>query len=357
MSSFPTSTISATLTPEYDALWHKLHPLPHEMMVSVPGRHVFPLLEYHLTGMNPDKKYTASIHFERVDDKKMRLSTNTRGVYREQISKEKKEAPRKVQHKAGARLGSKWMASRINFDFVKITSRKDREDKDRSIIYLPSQHRFLPVLTITEVGKSSCEIRLPHTQFLTSTVYQIRKVCDIKTNSNKRAKAVRDRRDWIDRELEKSRKKAPAQDTSVSEASDSVASNSIPNSIPNSPAIDHAIPSADLSTQVPTPPVVMNTLSIPSAGVTQTPPSSAIPAAYPVPPADPLNGYSAIEWMNSFLMKNQNLLTSMGFQFPTIPFVPSPTNPPPTSAMSQPTPTEVPVKTQVADKVIKQEVV
>ncbi|PIC42372.1 hypothetical protein B9Z55_009474 [Caenorhabditis nigoni] len=338
MTSSPTSTISANLTPEYDALWHKLHPLQHEMILTSVGRRVYPLLEYQCTGMNPDKMYTTSVHFEYVDDKKLRFC---KGKYVESVSQEKKEAPRKVQHKSGAKLGSKWMASPVNFEDVRISNKKTREDDDSSIVHLHAQHRYLPVLTITEEGGSSYEIRLPHTIFITATLYHIDEVNKIKTDSNEYAKSNRGDRRRL-RAVETSATSPPTK-KSRKEASVPV----VPNSIPNPPVID---------------PALMSTLPFPSAGLsTQTPNSSTMPTVQDVPPANPLNAFTAIPWLNP--VNNPYLLAAMGLQFPIIPFpyVPSTSfaQHTPTSSISpdsQPTQPDDEVKTAVVDKVIKEEV-
>ncbi|PIC17027.1 hypothetical protein B9Z55_023419 [Caenorhabditis nigoni] len=291
MSSSSTSTISVCLTPEYDALWHKLHPLQHEMILTGVGRRVYPLLEYQLSDMNPDKMYTTSVHFEYVDDKKLRFC---KGKYVELLSLEKKEAPRKVHHKSGAKLGSKWMASPVNFEDVRITNKKTREEVDCSIVHLHAQHRYLPVLTITEEGGSSYEIRLPHTVFITATLYHIDGVRKIKTDSNRRRPhAVKS--SATSPATKKSRKEAPFQKEAVPEAA----------------SID---------------PAILSTLSFPSASLsTQTQSSATIPAVQAVPPADPLNAFSAIPLFN--LLNNPYLLAAMGLQLPIIPFPGLPSTP------------------------------
>ncbi|CAP20751.1 Protein CBR-TBX-11 [Caenorhabditis briggsae] len=347
MSSSLTSTISASLTPEYDALWHKLHPLQHEMIITGVGRRVYPLLEYQFSGMNPEKMYTTSVHFEYVDDKKLRFC---KGKYVESVSQEKKEAPRKVQHKSGAKLGSKWMASSVNFEDVRISNKKMREEEDSSNVHLHAQHRYLPVLTISEEGGSNYEIRLPHTVFITATLYHIDEVCKIKTESNEYAKSNReDRRRPRAAEssatsppIKKSRKETPAHEEAVLVASVPAVLNSIP-----------SIPTND--------PVLLRTLPFSSAGLfTQTQSSSTIPAVQVVPPANSLNAFSAIPWLNP--LNNPYLLAAMGLQFPTIsfPYLPSTPYSPltPTSSISpdsQPTQPEDPVNTVVIDKVIKEE--
>ncbi|PIC17052.1 hypothetical protein B9Z55_023434 [Caenorhabditis nigoni] len=334
MSSSPTSTISACLTPKYDALWHKLHPLQHEMILTAVGRRVYPLLEYQLSGMNPDKMYTASVHFEHVDDKKLRFC---KGKYVELLSLEKKEAPRKVQHKSGEKLGSKWMASPVNFEDVRITNKKTREEVDRSNVHLYASHRYLPVLTITEEGGSSYELRLSHTVFITATLYHIDEVCKIKTDSNGYAKSNReDRR--RPRAVESSATNPPAK-KSRKEARVKI------EAVPEAPSIE---------------PANLSTLSFPAAGLfTQTQSSPTIPAVQAFPPADPFNAFSAIPLFN--LLNNPYLLAAMGLQFP----IPSPGLPAtpyspltPTSSISpdsQPTQPEDPVKAAVIDKLIEED--
>ncbi|CAP25754.1 Protein CBG05212 [Caenorhabditis briggsae] len=350
MTSSPTSAISASLTPEYDALWHKLHPLQHEMIITGVGRRVYPLLEYQFSGMNPDKIYTTSVHFEYVDDKKLRFC---KGKYVESVSQEKKEAPRKVQHKSGAKLGSKWMASPVNFETSESQIERREKRKIAQIVSGPSpcSAQILASFDYQRGGRIKLRIRLPHTVFITATLYHIDEVNKIKTDSNEYAKSNRGGRRRL-RAVEssatspptkKSRKETLVQEETFPEASVPV----VPNSIPNPPVID---------------PALLSTLPFPSAGLfTQTPNSSTIPTVQVVPPANPLNAFSSIPWLNP--VNNPYLLAAMGLQFPTIsfPYLPSTPYSPltPTSSISpdsQPTQPEDPVKTAVIDKVIKEEV-
>ncbi|CAP33441.1 Protein CBG15067 [Caenorhabditis briggsae] len=118
------------------------------------------------------------------------------------------------------------------------------------------------------------------------------------------------------------------------------------NSIPNPPAID---------------PALLSTLPFPYAGLsTQTPNSSTTPAVQFVPPANPLNSFSSIPWLNS--VNNPYLFAAMGLQFSTIPFPYLPSTSfaqhIPTSSIfpgSQLTQAEDSVKTADIDKVIKEE--
>ncbi|PIC42264.1 hypothetical protein B9Z55_009395 [Caenorhabditis nigoni] len=178
--------VSACLSSRVNPHWLNLHQMQHEMVVTVGGRRVFPILEYQLKNLNPASMYKLTVHFEHVDNMRLRQCN---GKWSETISTEKKEAPRKVSHKSGVKEGAKWMAEPVNFEDIRITNRKTLEDKSGSIVHLHTQHRYLPVLIVTEIESGAQqEFRIPHTVFITVTTYRNQNVNQYKININEYSK-------------------------------------------------------------------------------------------------------------------------------------------------------------------------
>ncbi|CAO4369155.1 unnamed protein product [Caenorhabditis nigoni] len=260
--------------------------MQHEMVVTVGGRRVFPILEYQLRNLNPSSMYKLTVHFEHVDNMRLRQCN---GKWSETISTEKKEAPRKVSHKSGVKEGAKWMAEPVNFEDIRITNRKTLEDKSGSIVHLHTQHRYLPVLTVTETESGAQqEFRIPHTVFITVTTYRNQNVNQYKININEYSK--NNRRQSI-------------------ESSMAEKENQVPESAPTSP-MDvfqlslQALMLSNLSQTVPTYPSVM-TPPTPS-----TSPLSIASILEPTPPTPSLQAW------------NPYFFAGLGLPLPTLPILP-----------------------------------
>ena len=119
-----TSDISVSLTGDKDVLWESCFEMDHEMMITVPGRRIFPLLEYEVKGLDPLKIYSMSAHFELVDEMKYRFVS---GNWTQSPSTEEKGDPRIVFHRNGPQLGQNWMDQPLSFDQIRITNRKSNE--------------------------------------------------------------------------------------------------------------------------------------------------------------------------------------------------------------------------------------
>ncbi|UMM22275.1 hypothetical protein L5515_003567 [Caenorhabditis briggsae] len=282
--------VSACLSSRVNPHWLNLHQMQHEMVVTVGGRRVFPILEYQLMNLNPLSMYKLTVHFEHVDNMRLRQCN---GKWSETISTEKKEGPRKVSHKSGVKDGAKWMAEPVNFEDIRITNRKTLEDKSGSIVHLHTQHRYLPVLTVTEIESGSeQEFRIPHTVFITVTTYRNRNVNQYKININEYSK--NNRRQSIEQK-----------------------ENQVPESTSTPPTTPMDI--FQLSLQA----LILSNLSqtapiYPSVMTPPTPSTSPLSVASILEPAPPTPSYF-----------NPYILAGLGLPLPTLPTLPFcvPTNP------------------------------
>ncbi|KAF1769171.1 hypothetical protein GCK72_000985 [Caenorhabditis remanei] len=188
-----TSDISVSLTGDKDVLWKSCFEMDHEMMITVPGRRMFPLLEYEVKGLDPLKIYSMSAHFELVDEMKYRF---VGGNWTQSPSTEEKGDPRIVFHRNGPQLGQNWMDQPLSFDQIRITNRKSNERiNGPSFVHLFTQHRYIPVLTIYEGDQIVHISKIDYTSFITVTAYHGNGLNQFKTNTNPYATGSRqDRR-------------------------------------------------------------------------------------------------------------------------------------------------------------------
>uniref|UniRef100_A0A1I7U965 T-box domain-containing protein n=1 Tax=Caenorhabditis tropicalis TaxID=1561998 RepID=A0A1I7U965_9PELO len=186
------SPIDITLSPQHDSIWKECHKLDHEMIITTAGRRIFPTLEFAITGLEETKSYTMCLQLDFVDDKKSR---RVGGGWHETVSQERKEAPRMVYHHDGAQSGKVWMERFINFDQIRITNQKSKENVNPSFVHLFTQHRYIPVLTVYEEGGNLVHTaRLEHTQFITVTSYHNQEINNLKKNANPYSTGSRDER-------------------------------------------------------------------------------------------------------------------------------------------------------------------
>ncbi|EFO97539.1 hypothetical protein CRE_08574 [Caenorhabditis remanei] len=181
MSSIP-NNISVSLSTKTDSHWKRCFDLTHEMIITAPGRRVFPTLEYDIRGLDPRKYYSVCMHFELVDSMKLSF---VMGNWTQSLSNEGKGAPRRVVHHHGLQLGQNWMDRPLSFDQIRITNRKSNEQtKGPSFVHLFTQHRYIPVLTIYEGDHIAHVSKIDYTGFIPVTSYHSNGVVDLKKTIN-----------------------------------------------------------------------------------------------------------------------------------------------------------------------------
>lgn len=83
-------------------LWFRFHAETNEMIVTKPGRKMFPKLDYIVKGLVPEKLYYLMLHIEPVDESRYKFST---GEWVKSGKAEKHGEPKKVWHADGVMTG------------------------------------------------------------------------------------------------------------------------------------------------------------------------------------------------------------------------------------------------------------
>ncbi|XP_074121579.1 T-box transcription factor TBX21-like isoform X2 [Sminthopsis crassicaudata] len=184
------------------SLWLQFHREQTEMIISKPGRRMFPLLVYRIHGMNPVARYRIFLEILPVDQYHWSFQ------YGKWSHCEKAEnnmpGNHLYIHPDSPNTGAHWMKKEIKFDKLKMTNSKETINKWKKMILLHSLHKYQPRLCIEEVNDGAHEtsapsfshnFTFPETEFIAVTAYQNIKVSQLKIKHNPFAKGFREKCD------------------------------------------------------------------------------------------------------------------------------------------------------------------
>uniref|UniRef100_A0A914M9N1 T-box domain-containing protein n=2 Tax=Meloidogyne TaxID=189290 RepID=A0A914M9N1_MELIC len=200
----PTTTYNSafTATKEYkielanSQLWEKFAKVQNEMVVTRPGRKMFPKLELYLHNLDPESQYTLSLYMQKVDNLRYKYQAGgwsaaghdgENGIQQSNL----------VQHHEGLCKGKFWTSQgRISFERAKLTNKESLQGGN-SMISLSSMSKYQPVILL---GKNTpagtlvlvAEYRPPQCQFIAVTAYQSEAVTKLKVEHNPFAKGFRE---------------------------------------------------------------------------------------------------------------------------------------------------------------------
>uniref|UniRef100_A0A665UC01 T-box-containing protein TBX6L-like n=1 Tax=Echeneis naucrates TaxID=173247 RepID=A0A665UC01_ECHNA len=181
------------MTLEDPELWKTFHELGTEMIITKPGRRMFPHCKVNLSGLIPCAKYILLVDMVPEDG------------FRYKWNKEKWEVAGKAEPQPPCRTylhpdspapGSHWMKQSVSFLKLKLTN--NTLDQHGHII-LHSMHRYHPRFHIVQADDLFSvrwsvfqTFTFPETSFTAVTAYQNTKITKLKIDHNPFAKGFRD---------------------------------------------------------------------------------------------------------------------------------------------------------------------
>ncbi|KAF3851016.1 hypothetical protein F7725_012788 [Dissostichus mawsoni] len=181
------------LTLEDPDLWKSFHDLGTEMIITKPGRRMFPHCKINLAGLIPCAKYILLVDMVPVDG------------FRYKWNKEKWEVAGKAEPQPPCRTylhpdspapGSHWMKQSVSFLKLKLTN--NTLDQHGHII-LHSMHRYHPRFHIVQADDLFSvrwsvfqTFTFPETSFTAVTAYQNTSITKLKIDHNPFAKGFRE---------------------------------------------------------------------------------------------------------------------------------------------------------------------
>ncbi|KAG7249324.1 hypothetical protein CRUP_009643 [Coryphaenoides rupestris] len=169
---------SIRMTLEDPDLWKTFHDIGTEMIITKPGRRMFPHCKVNLSGLIPCAKYILLVDMVPVDGFRYKPPCRT------------------YLHPDSPAPGSHWMKQSISFLKLKLTN--NTLDQYGHII-LHSMHRYHPRFHIIQADDMFSvrwsvfqTFTFPQTSFMAVTAYQNTKITKLKINHNPFAKGFRD---------------------------------------------------------------------------------------------------------------------------------------------------------------------
>ncbi|KAI1724661.1 t-box domain-containing protein [Ditylenchus destructor] len=175
-------------------LWKKFHRITNEMVVTKPGRKMFPKVELDIKGLDPKANYVIVITMKPVDNYRYKFQG---GGWSPAGQDDIPETSSTVAHHDGPYAsGDFWMSNTVSFDRVKLTNKPNVEGGSQ--ISLCSMHKYQPVITIHKMFSDPAKL-MPiftfapvETQFIAVTAYQSESIIKLKVQHNPFAKGFRE---------------------------------------------------------------------------------------------------------------------------------------------------------------------
>ncbi|XP_031722107.1 MAX gene-associated protein isoform X2 [Anarrhichthys ocellatus] len=204
VNNFPAVLIfkGVSVTLENNSVWKQFYGCGTEMILTKPGRRMFPYCRYRLSGLDPNRQYSLVLSIVPSDPYRYRWSS-TKWEITGPAEHQGQGLIRAFSHHYSPGLGSEWMGTLVSFYKLKLTNHP--QDLDGHII-LNSMHRYIPRLHVIPVpdgdiatpaqpvvvGPESMTFTFPQTEFMAVTTYQNFRITQLKINHNPFAKGFRE---------------------------------------------------------------------------------------------------------------------------------------------------------------------
>ncbi|ESO01901.1 hypothetical protein HELRODRAFT_188516 [Helobdella robusta] len=182
-------------------LWKEFSSVGTEMIVTKPGRRMYPPIRVNVKGLSQMMRYTISLEIIPCNDFRYKYNGGSWSVAGP--SEDANEKSRRYTHEDSPARGSHWMSKVISFHKLKITNNVNDQ---HGHLLLHSMHVYQPRLLICPCDFSSTAIErneietetettftFPETKFMAVTAYQNDYVTRLKIMNNPFAKGVREK--------------------------------------------------------------------------------------------------------------------------------------------------------------------
>lgn len=185
----PDSTCKGVrVTLDNNSMWREFFSCRTEMVVTKEGSRMFPYCRFHISGLQPSKKYCLVMDIQPLDGSQYCWTGDSWEVSRKG---EGHINSRPFAHPESPATGQHWMQSPVSFYRLKLTNNMSCQEGN---IVLHPMHRYIPRLYLVQTDKTVDSIRLngpsvitftfPQTEFIAVTAYQNPQLAQLKINYN-----------------------------------------------------------------------------------------------------------------------------------------------------------------------------
>lgn len=133
---------------------------------------MFPILQYGITGLEPNRKYEIFIDIILADPNNWKFQGGKWVSCGRSQTSDLPSSGKVYLHPDSPNTGAHWMKNEIVFNKLKLTNNKSNPDGH---ILLNSMHKYIPRIHISPVGESEKNIKtftFKETEFIAVTAYQ-----------------------------------------------------------------------------------------------------------------------------------------------------------------------------------------
>ncbi|XP_003389547.1 PREDICTED: T-box protein 2-like [Amphimedon queenslandica] len=184
---------SAVLTE--NQLWKAFDTAGNEMIVTKPGRLLFPTILVTVSGLVPTIQYSIMVRFVSADKYRHKYITGQwTAVGESDIIHD--ESKMLFIHPSSPCYGEMWIKKPISFKSIKITHHSESQNGN---ILLHTMHKYRIEVVVQPHNDQLGEIVFPlaHSEFIAVTSYQSSAITKLKVDNNPFAKGFRDRETFI----------------------------------------------------------------------------------------------------------------------------------------------------------------
>ncbi|XP_015230392.1 PREDICTED: titin-like [Cyprinodon variegatus] len=184
------------VTLDNNSMWNEFFKCRTEMILTKQGSRMFPYLRFHISGLQPSRKYSLMMDIEPLENSQYKWTGESWQVCKKAECYVKSKP---FVHPDSPATGQHWMQSPVSFYKLKLTN--DISEQEGNIFLRPMQ-RYLPQLHLVPADRAGEDLRLnapnvltftfPQTEFMTVTSYQNPQFTQLKVNYNPFVKKLKE---------------------------------------------------------------------------------------------------------------------------------------------------------------------
>lgn len=184
------------VTLDNNSMWNEFFRCQTEMIVTKQGSRMFPYCRFHISGLQPSRKYFLIMDILPVDSSCYKWTGKSWQVAGKALCDLKS---RPFAHPESPSMGQHWMQSPVSFYKLKLTS--NISDQEGNFVLHPMQ-RYMPRLHVVQTDKAAEDLKInghndvtftfPQTEFMAVTTYQNSQFAQLKVDYNPFAKGLKE---------------------------------------------------------------------------------------------------------------------------------------------------------------------
>ncbi|XP_050923742.1 LOW QUALITY PROTEIN: MAX dimerization protein MGA a [Lates calcarifer] len=184
------------VTLDNNSMWNEFFRCKTEMILTKQGSRMFPYCRFHISGLQPSRKYSLIMDIQPLDHSRYKWTGKSWQVAGKAECHVKSQP---FAHPESPSTGQHWMQNPVSFYKLKLTN--NISDQEGNTILHPL-HCYMPRLHVVQTDKAAKDIKLqgpgvvtftfPQTEFMAVTAYQNSRFAQLKVDYNPFVKGLKE---------------------------------------------------------------------------------------------------------------------------------------------------------------------